>query len=111
MKTRLVLIILALFLSAKSNGQDLSQYSFPGNGIIMYPNPARDNVHILLPVITDRKVAVNVLDFNGQIKLSWLFESGGNELNIDISTLPDGLYAVHVIQPGIDIQKVKLLKR
>lgn len=59
-----------------------------------YPNPASNYLHINFSEFVENTVEMNVIDTKGSIVMSRLF--GGNEItlqqNLDISTLPAGIY-------------------
>ncbi len=54
-------------------------------GVMIYPNPAKDMLNI---VTNDAVVKVTILNTNGQVVYS------GNQNNINISALPQGIYSV-----------------
>jgi hypothetical protein len=62
-------------------------------GIMLYPNPAESTVRIALPSgNTNALVRVRLLDLHGQSIRE--FSTGSNELILDLTTLPSGVYFV-----------------
>jgi len=80
------------------------------NDLLVYPNPAISNTHIVLPAVATSTVAVDVIDMNGRVTNSYEFGVGSHDLNIDLSTLPTGLYSVRVAEKGQAPHNLKVLK-
>jgi hypothetical protein len=74
----------------------------------MYPNPARGFTNVLLTDIPQDKVYVHVVNLNGQIMQSRTFDPGANNLHLDMSTLPAGLYSIQVQERGKAVQALKV---
>lgn len=125
MKKILLFAAMALELSISSKAQDATYYvnddriKWDINGSVnapvteaktLYPNPAVSFTNVLLRRITDNPVQVLILDFNGVIRSNFSFDPGGNNLYLDISNLPKGLYVVQVKERGKEVQSLKLVK-
>ena len=80
------------------------------NDLLVYPNPAISNTHIVLASVATNTVSVDVVDMNGRVTNSYEFGVGSQDLNIDMSTLPTGLYSVRVAQQGQTPHNLKVLK-
>ena len=94
-------------------GIDNSQLSTLNSQLLIYPNPASDNVNISISGING-EVAIMIVDINGRTVLgSSLRPAEGNDftLPIDISTLAPGAYFVRIsTNGGIDIVKKLIVK-
>ena len=76
----------------------------------VYPNPAINTTTILLSYIPARKVVVDLIDFSGNIRRSYVFAPGGNELSVDVSFLERGYYVLRIREGAALIDRVKLVK-
>tara|TARA_B100001250_G_scaffold83417_1_gene68816 strand:- start:13473 stop:15944 length:2472 start_codon:yes stop_codon:yes gene_type:complete len=78
----------------------------------IFPNPAKNNVTILLDQLSDKEVEVNLINILGA-KVSELFSGKtiGNhqEINVDVGAFEKGIYFVQVIGDGDVIVTDKLL--
>ena len=81
-----------------------------GAGVQMYPNPAISVTRILLPVASEGKVTVNVIDMGGNVVRTYKYEPRSYQLDVDVSNLPSGLYSVRVSGKGIASYNLKLTK-
>jgi len=68
----------------------------------LYPNPSKENISVLLNLQHDSDVEISILNVNGQIlsKKSVRRLTGKNEIKIDTSDLPGGIYFVKVLTGG-----------
>lgn len=64
-----------------------------GNGFTIIPNPAKDNITISYPVITDI-TALSIFNMSGEKVIERQLDD--NETQIDISVLPSGVYFVRL---------------
>lgn len=80
-------------------------------GMYVYPNPVINYASVLLPSVALRRVSVTVLDFNGNILLSRVYRPGGNQVNLDLSDVPKGMYSLRVQEQGFPPEMVKLVKQ
>ena len=68
--------------------------------LMMYPNPATDN----LTIQTTEQGIIEILNIEGQLMES--IAVNGNKTNINVSTLPDGVYFVEMkTEKGIAVKK------
>ena len=79
-------------------------------GLLMYPNPATSNTHIMLPAAPAGKVLVDVVDMNGSIVCSYSYAPLTYDLNVDLSILPTGVYSIRVFGKGIPANNLKIVK-
>lgn len=81
------------------------------NGLYVYPNPNRGVFRVQLPSSISGKCSVSITDLNGYLVFATETDSA-ESLTIDISTLPKGMYLLHVV--GLDseynnFQKIVIL--
>jgi hypothetical protein len=81
------------------------------NDLLVYPNPVAANTNVVLPWPAPGKVYVNVINMNGMLARSFQYEPGANELQVDMSRLPNGIYSVRVTGYGIGFHNLKVLKQ
>ena len=60
--------------------------------VLIYPNPSKGNVNIVLPV-TNGTIDINMVDFSGRIIKTW---NGSRLPNIHLTGLPKGIYSLVV---------------
>jgi hypothetical protein len=70
------------------------------NGVIVYPNPARDMLTIEMPLTTYKKASLCVMNVNGQILLSRVFAGGMKQLYLSTASLSGGYYQLQVELDG-----------
>lgn len=101
-------------LDAVRPGTQLSARLAPGAGgatAYLYPNPAVSLVRLVLSNAPRSAVSLEVVDLNGRLMNSRLYAPGTPEFDLDVSTLPIGLYAVRVLQDGALTDEIKLVRR
>jgi hypothetical protein len=76
----------------------------------VYPNPAASNTRIILDGIATEPVTVSVVNMNGVLVRSYEYIAGSSRFDIDVSSLPDGLYALQIQERGKEAQSVQLSK-
>jgi hypothetical protein len=76
----------------------------------VYPNPAATYTRIILEQNTTQPVTVSVINMNGVLVRSYEYSSGSGRFNIDVSSLPDGIYSLQVQERGKKAQSVQLSK-
>lgn len=79
----------------------------------VYPNPAQQNMHVLLDVKNASKVQVMIIDFTGKIVSSFSssINSGLNALDIPCNQLSNGNYVLSIKGENMNIsQKVTISK-
>ena len=66
----------------------------------LYPNPAKENIHLIFRSAADGIAEINILDPSGQQLISQSIESkqGENEINIQLGSLSSGLYFIQIQQ-------------
>ena len=75
--------------------------------VLIYPNPASDNVHLQLNAVTNTQVAVRLIDMLGHQWLAKQYDllQGENAFSLDVSSLKKGLYFVEVLNSNERIFK------
>jgi hypothetical protein len=76
----------------------------------VFPNPAANNVSIVLNFTPIRKLSVEIIDFNGRLRRAYSFAPGGYVLNFDVSFLEQGQFIVRVLDRGRLVGRARLLK-
>ncbi len=61
--------------------------------VVIYPNPAKNNLNILLP-FSNTETTINIIDFQGRVIKSMTTNLNIN--NLDISDLPNGSYIINL---------------
>lgn len=64
------------------------------SGLQIYPNPIRDQAWLLIPSDKANDTVLNIFDPAGKLVFSNAIQlqKGSNGINIDLSTLPSGIY-------------------
>lgn len=76
----------------------------------VYPNPTTTYTRIILAENTTEPVTVSVVNMNGVLVRSYEYSAGAGRFDIDVSSLPDGLYALQVQERGKTAQSIQLVK-
>ncbi len=76
----------------------------------VYPNPTATYARITLDGNTSEPVTVSVINMNGVLVRSYEYAAGSGRFDIDVSSIPDGLYALQVQERGKEAQSVQLSK-
>ncbi len=93
-------------LFAYSNTTSTSDIEDAGNGILVFPNPAKDNFVLKASCGEDQEL--RVYDLQGTFMLSKKIEA---ETGIDCSSWPAGMYTIRVIgTKGVINQKISLTR-
>ena len=71
----------------------------PIGDFVLYPNPARDFVNIVLPDIPTSETTINILNLNGQV-VKTVANIKEKSFEIDLNDLPSGQYLICVSQKG-----------
>jgi hypothetical protein len=76
----------------------------------LYPNPAHDNVRLMLQMEQPGNTVISIMDVKGSVvhSTSTTLRSGVQSLDLDISELVSGLYQI-VVRQGNEIQTSRLL--
>jgi len=66
----------------------------------VYPNPAREKLHLSLYTAISAPIGIKVVDINGKLHFSTRgrFEKGLNEIIVPTGSLANGLYII-ILQP------------
>jgi hypothetical protein len=114
--TLLLLLTAAAFSGTKAHAQAFTtpvseegMYVTPGIAN-MFPNPAMNQTTVVLNYLPGNPVYVELVDFNGNIRRSYAFTAGGQQLSFDVSFLERGLYVVRVREASRLVDMVKLVK-
>jgi hypothetical protein len=89
-----------------NNLQEAGEYS-----LVVFPNPANNTTRVVLPFIARNYVSVTVADLNGKIWQSAAYEPGGNAFDVDLTTLPAGIYSMRIQEYGFPPLFAKLVKQ
>lgn len=76
----------------------------------VFPNPAATYTRIFLNGSTTEAVTVSIINYNGVMIQSFNYPAGAGRFDIDVSSLPDGLYALQVQEAGKEPQSIQLSK-
>lgn len=85
-----------------------------GAGIRTYPNPATDNVHIVLSALAGGSATIATTDMVGRsigepqtVQLA----NGNNNINYSVSSLPAGIYLLRIQSDGNSVvKKIEVIK-
>ena len=99
----------ALYRQQLANQRSITQ-PFTMAILTVYPNPANTNTRIILEDNTTQPVTVSVINMNGVLISSYEYGAGSNRFDIDVSSLPDGIYALQVQERGKTPQSIQLSK-
>ncbi|MFK8007635.1 MAG: T9SS type A sorting domain-containing protein, partial [Saprospiraceae bacterium] len=87
-------------LFAKNKKQIDSVDSEEKNTLHFFPNPIKDHLNIHYKTITGATTYVELIDLNGKRGMAQTIQmkKGHNELQIDLSEIPNGLYFLRVME-------------
>ena len=76
----------------------------------LYPNPAHDNVRMMLQMEQTGNTVISIIDVKGSVaySISATLRSGLQSVDLDISELVSGLYQI-VVRQGNEIQTSRLV--
>ena len=77
--------------------------------IILYPNPANTNITVQLPETVEDDSDILIHDMMGILKLSTVIPAFEISEDINIESLPQGVYIVSIIRNGILQKSISLL--
>jgi ELWxxDGT repeat protein len=82
------------------------------NGLIIYPNPAKDVIQFAYTLQNVQKPTMRIIDADGKIVRSGLLGNtqNANHASVNISTLPAGVYYLQVIN-GKNVQTARFVKQ
>lgn len=78
-----------------------------------YPNPTNDRVKLLFKnprQVNDAGISVEVLNLNGGILNREKFDAGATEGELDLKSLPSGLYLIRVLRSGQAPELIRINK-
>ncbi len=79
-----------------------------GRAFYIYPNPAKDNVYIVLNAQNNKQAEIRITDQNGR-QVYRKQEQTGNQYKINVSTLQAGIYRLQVIT-NEGVKSIKFIK-
>ena len=65
----------------------------------------------MLPVVPTSATYIYVIDLNGHVDRTYQYAPGSYELDVDMSSLPTGLYSVRIIEPQQMDYNLKVVKQ
>jgi hypothetical protein len=77
---------------------------------LVFPNPAVNSTTVLLSYTPMRRVIIDIVDFNGNIRRSYAFAPGGNRFTVDVGFLEQGYYVLRVREGAALLSRTKLIK-
>ena len=77
----------------------------------IFPVPAKDNLSVVLGQTAVAPVTMWIVNMNGEVLRAYHFDAGYNRLDIDVSSLAQGLYSIQVQEAGKSMQSIELAKR
>ncbi len=96
-----------------SNPGTTGVYAVAANGenaLLVYPNPVTSSTRVVLPAPSIGAVSVTIIDMNGGIDRTFSYAPGTSTLDVDMTTLPAGLYSVRVFGAGFVNYNLKVVK-
>jgi hypothetical protein len=77
-----------------------------GNGIAVWPNPATDNLTVVLNGV-DGEVSVDMLDLTGRVVLERGVQAAATRMDLNVGALAAGEYVVRVRHSaGVSVHRV-----
>jgi hypothetical protein len=70
--------------------------------IKMYPNPTKGTLNVNLPQNTSGEVTITVTNMIGSILLNNKYDTGSNQIKLDVSSYENGIYFVKVKGNGFE---------
>jgi PKD repeat protein len=83
-------------LGTAINDDRTTGFAASGNGIILFPNPARDEVYIKFNEISDAGMRADLLDISGRLVKSSVLPAGTDLYRILLDDCPGGLYFLRI---------------
>ncbi|MFT6718848.1 MAG: hypothetical protein ACJAY8_001246, partial [Sphingobacteriales bacterium] len=95
-------------INFKSNNPSSIQQLVDFKNFTVFPNPAKDKVHVSIDATISSKAQVSLTDLSGRVVKS--FDTnlipGSNELSLQVTDLANGVYLIQV-----NTEKGKMAKR
>ena len=82
-----------------------------GNNLSLFPNPAKDNVQLLLQSPLDEQAVVRVINTQGQAVLQTTLVSGMQQKDLDTSKLPAGMYLIELQTANNQLSEKLVIQR
>lgn len=80
--------------------EEISKLLINNSHIIVYPNPAKEQVMVRYQLESNQKAIVELMDMTGRKVLKAQLANNQNEISIDIRNLPDGIYTYRYLVDG-----------
>jgi hypothetical protein len=77
--------------------------------VLIYPNPVASQARVILPFMSRTSPYIDIIDLRGQVMRSFKYAPGTTVLDVDMSTIPTGIYNLRVIEDRI-VRNVKVVK-
>jgi hypothetical protein len=62
----------------------------------MYPNPAKNRIHVHFDEVLSEPLDVQLFSAMGQCLQEWRLSATGNDITLDVSNFPQGMYLLQV---------------
>lgn len=76
----------------------------------IYPNPSNDMLYVKTTSLSDDKITVNLLSINGVLIHSKLYGKDTQNIQVDVSDQPSGLYILQVVQDGLSMTRKVIIE-
>lgn len=77
----------------------------------MYPNPATYQTRVVLNSVSQLPIVAELVDMNGRLASRTAFPAGREVLNLDVSRVPAGVYAVRIFEGSTLTHQLRLVRR
>lgn len=93
-------------------GQSPSENASIGKAVALYPNPTQDKITVDMISTLGAEVSIQVLDATGRVvkEISQSSMEGRTRMEVNLLTLPKGLYVARVMENGKQIHVQKFSK-
>jgi hypothetical protein len=91
----------AIFTPSQTAMKTMGIEEIEEEDLMIYPNPARENISIKFFSLQETESTIQFLDINGRIikLINTIVIDGDNEISIDTQELSNGIYFLRVITP------------
>ncbi|RYD59353.1 MAG: DUF4394 domain-containing protein [Sphingobacteriales bacterium] len=79
--------------------------------LLLYPNPAVNQTRVVLPTVAVQPIHAYVTDMQGAVINHFVYAPGGNEIDIDVTSLRSGLYSIRVQEEGNTVRVARFSKQ
>ena len=62
----------------------------------MYPNPAKNRIHVHFDEVLSEPMDVQLFSATGQCVQEWRLSATGSDITLDVSNFPQGMYLLRV---------------